>query len=56
MIYTWAGTGNTRNWLGNLENTDNFVQLSNTIAGQLTVTEIGDEFSPGTTDPAFYGK
>ena len=55
VIYTWNGTGNPRSW-GRGGGQPNFVELSNNIAGQLTVTEVGDQFEPGSLDPLFYGK
>ena len=38
-LYTWAGTGDVRGWVKNFG--DNTVTLSNTIAGELTITETG---------------
>ncbi len=55
VLYTWNGTGNTQNWLRSTSE-PNFTVLSNTTAGQLTITEEGDEFDPGSIDPTFYGK
>jgi hypothetical protein len=52
-IYTWNGTGNTRDWR---RGGTSFALLSNTTAGVLTVTEVGDEFDPGSTDPTFFGQ
>src|SRR4029079_16911657 len=48
-IYTWNGTGNIRDWRYDAGGGPNFTLFSNTTAGQLTVTEIGDEFQPGCT-------
>lgn len=39
-LYTWAGTGNTQVWQVST-NSDNTGTLSNSIAGQLTITETG---------------
>jgi hypothetical protein len=58
VIYTWSGTGNTRGWF--LDNVStSYAVPSNTVAGQLTITELGDEFDPGCDQlacPQFYGR
>jgi hypothetical protein len=40
VLYTWPGTGNIADWQSS---GTNLTTLSNTTAGQLTVTEMGDE-------------
>lgn len=42
-LYTWAGTGNTADWA---TSGTNLSTLANSTAGQLTVTEMGDELDP----------
>jgi len=44
VLYTWPGTGNTQDWLRS--GSANSTTLTNTIAGQLTVTEMGDALDP----------
>jgi hypothetical protein len=61
VIYTWSGTGNTRGWeWATPDNTIyNFSTLSNTTAGELTITEVGDEFDQGCSAvacPNHYGR
>ena len=48
VLYTWAGTGNIQEWATGGSNQVNVAVLTNTIAGELTVTEQGDPFGdPG---------
>jgi len=48
VLYTFPGTGNTQLWLSDGSNQVNQTTLTNNIAGQLTVTEMGDAFGdPG---------
>jgi hypothetical protein len=50
VLYTFAGTGNTQDWMSDGSSQVNQTVLTNTIAGQLTVTEMGDNFGdPGGT-------
>ncbi len=55
VLYTWNGMGNIQNWTRDTTQA-NFTVFANTTAGQLTITEVGDEFDPGSTDPTFFGK
>jgi hypothetical protein len=55
VLYTWNGTGNIQDWIRDTSK-PNYTTLTNTTAGQLTITEIGDEGEPGSTDPEFYGR
>lgn len=55
VLYTWDGTGNLQNWQRSTGQ-PNFTVLSNSTPGQLTITEQGDEFDPGSLDPAYYGQ
>jgi hypothetical protein len=48
-IYTWNGTGDIRDWRYDPGGGPNYTLLSNTTPGQLTITEVGDEFLPGCT-------
>jgi hypothetical protein len=43
-LYTWPGTGNIQDW--DHTETANATTLTNTIAGELTVTELGDALDP----------
>ncbi|MFO0788163.1 MAG: hypothetical protein U0805_01820 [Pirellulales bacterium] len=42
-LYTWAGTGDIADWASS---GTNLATLANATAGQLTVTEMGDELDP----------
>ena len=42
VLYTWSGTGDIRDWASTSENNLNSTTVANTIAGELTVTELGD--------------
>jgi hypothetical protein len=48
VLYTWEGTGNIREWASDGSSQVNHTTLTNAIAGELTVTETGDDFGdPG---------
>jgi hypothetical protein len=58
-IYTWPGTGNTQGWVEDANGSVSFATVANTTAGELTITEVGDEFDQGcnaTSCPEFFGK
>jgi hypothetical protein len=46
VLYTWGGTGNVAGWVDG--SGPNYANISNNIAGQLTVTESGDALDPST--------
>lgn len=50
VLYTWNGTGDIREW--DHTQTANTTTLTNNIAGQLTVTELGDPEDPLLTGGA----
>ncbi len=43
VLYTWDGTGNVHDWVSSTENGANATTIDNNTAGQLTVTELGDQ-------------
>ena len=43
ILYTWPGTGDVAEWSSG---GTNLATVSNSIAGQLTITEMGDELDP----------
>ena len=58
VIYTWNGTGDTREWNVDASSVS-FSTVSQNTAGELTIQELGDEFQPGcgpTACPDQYGK
>ncbi len=47
VLYTWPGTGNVAGWTDG--GGPNFGAISNSIAGQMTITESGDALDPSSS-------
>src|SRR5882757_9659233 len=57
VLYTWNGTGNVQDW-GNgngpgVTGGPNGTTVANSTAGQLTITELGDQLDPAIKGEAF---